>query len=270
MNLTPLKFVAGLFCLVVWGGFAWASSPPLTAEQAYQQALESPENTVEIRKKQREWLTEAIRLNPRFAKAYSLRAYYARFKPGSFTAVNTEQFQSVLADYTQAIALNPTETAFYAERSEWYDWNQHRDLALKDLLKAIALKEAQSPAVAKNDRTLLEDLYEQAALFYEAEQAWKQAIAYRTRFIDHLLATYQDTEGIGAAYQARGSDYERWGRVDEALVDYSMNATYQGWSCERLGHSIRLHWQQGHFGSVIRLSLRYVLLAGWEACIKLI
>jgi tetratricopeptide (TPR) repeat protein len=75
-------------------------------------------------------LSEAIRLNPEYARAHYGRGVAYRMKG---------DLDKAIADYTEAIRLNPRLAAAYNERGLSYGEMQQDDRALADCSEAIRL-----------------------------------------------------------------------------------------------------------------------------------
>ena len=75
-------------------------------------------------------LSEAIRLDPRIARAYTYRGGVYEFK---------DKYDKAIADYSEAIRLDPNDAQAYAGRGEAQGRKSEYDKAIADLCEAIRL-----------------------------------------------------------------------------------------------------------------------------------
>lgn len=74
--------------------------------------------------------TEAIRLNPNYAAAFTNRASVLSF---------TGDWDKAISDYTEAVRLNPTISVAYAQRGVMWQFKKDYDKALADFTEAIRI-----------------------------------------------------------------------------------------------------------------------------------
>jgi tetratricopeptide (TPR) repeat protein len=137
--------------------------------------------------------SEAIRLDPKNAKAYIIRGKYNE-RLGKFDEANR--------DYSEAIRLDPKDVYTYIIRGLTYKKLGKYDEAIRDNSEAIRLD--PKDVLAYNNRGLT---YEKLGKFDEAISDYSEAIRL-------------DPEGAYAYYN-RGNAYKRLGKFDEAISDYS-------------------------------------------------
>jgi tetratricopeptide (TPR) repeat protein/V8-like Glu-specific endopeptidase len=137
--------------------------------------------------------TMAIKINPKYASAYFLRAYVQD---------QLQEFQLALTDYNQAIAIKPQDSLAYNNRGNVK--NKQNDLAgaLADYNQAIILDPQE--AEFHYNRGLLN--YKQNNLL-EAITNYNQAIILNPKYV--------------LAYNNRGNVKEKQNDLDAALVDYN-------------------------------------------------
>ena len=111
------------------------------------------------------------------------------------------QVEEGVADYSQAIALNPNDAIAYKDRGGAYRAKGLYDQAVADYSQAIALTPSDAGAyVGRGD-------------VYKAKGVYDQAIADYT----HAIALYPS---YPMAFGDRGSAYEAKGLRDQAIADY--------------------------------------------------
>ncbi len=165
--------------------------------------------------------TEALRLNPDMASAYELRgralvasvskvfsvgdnfsAILTMVTSDNATAEQGRVLDRAIADFTQAIRLDPQNPMNYRERGRAYSDKGETDKGLADYDEAIRLD--PNDASGYNDRGTV----------YAEKGEYDQAIADYTQAIrldpNHALA-----------YNNRGSAYGSKGNYDEAIADYT-------------------------------------------------
>jgi len=130
---------------------------------------------------------------------------------GEFTAIDynnrgltyaeLQQHDAALADYRQAIQLNPALAQIYYNRGNIYKTLQQYDAALSDYGQAIKL-----------DPTLAQ-AYHNRGTIYENLQRYDEALADYGQAIN-LDSKYPD------AYSNRGNTYKALQQYDAALVDF--------------------------------------------------
>jgi tetratricopeptide (TPR) repeat protein len=170
--------------------------------------------------------SEAIRLDPKFAAAYSLR--------GSIR-MRQRDFDRAIDDYGEAIRIDPKLVSAYVNRGNVFRIKRQSDQALADLNEAIRL--APGNAAAYNSRGLVwmskRDFDRAIADYDEAiKLAPRYAVAHQNRGIawadkgqfDRAIADYDeairlDADFIGA-YTNRGLAFQRKGEPDRARAEF--------------------------------------------------
>jgi tetratricopeptide (TPR) repeat protein len=138
--------------------------------------------------------TEAIRLDPNNANAYSGRGFvYERKK----------QWDEAIKDYTELIRLSPNFSTAYIGRGRVYICKRW-DAAINDFNEAIRL--------APNDA----NAYLSRVLYYEWKEQWDAVIKDYTEAI-------RLNPNISDAYSGRASAYYKTGRSDPGTVDAMIN-----------------------------------------------
>jgi tetratricopeptide (TPR) repeat protein len=136
-------------------------------------------------------LTEAIRLNPKYALAYSSRALVYRKKG---------DYEKAIADLTKAIRLDPKYAKTYYKRADAYYKKGDYDKAIADLTEAIRL----DPKYAK--------------AYYGRALVYRKKGDYDTAILDCTEAL-RFTSDYAEAYCCRGLAYGRKGDFDKAIAD---------------------------------------------------
>jgi len=166
-----------------------------------------------------------------YAEAYSRRgiAYYYK-----------EQYDEAIADYTQAIILNPQDEDTYCNRGTAYNDKKQYDQAIADYTQAIAInpqcddayynrgivysnKEQNDQAIADYTKAITinqqhERAYHNRGIIYNEQGRYDQAIADYTQAIDVDLQ-------FEAAYCNRGISHQNKGHNDQAIADYTQAIT---------------------------------------------
>ena len=111
------------------------------------------------------------------------------------------QFERAIADYSEAIRLNPTYAVAFHERGSAYNAKGDSDKALADLNEAIRLDAKSAAAYTNRGRV------------YERQKKYDEAIA------DHDMAIKLNPK-LAIAYANRGLAYEGKGDLTRALADF--------------------------------------------------
>jgi tetratricopeptide (TPR) repeat protein len=172
--------------------------------------------------------TEAIRLNPQYARAYNSRAYVYLAKRNLVQA---------LADCDSALAIDPQNANIYDSRGDVHAARRHYDAAIADYTQAITLNPQFAIAYVnrgivyyawKNYDRAMDD-YAEALRFNP-----RYARAYNNRAYIHLAKGDFDNalsdcnmaleiEYRNAnIYDSRGDVYFAKGDYDRAIADYEM------------------------------------------------
>ena len=170
--------------------------------------------------------TEAIRLDPKLAKAYGGRG---------FAYCEKGDFDRAIADYTQAIRLEPKFAVAYWGRGLAYrrsaerqgHWRLHgsrptgADVCRRYCDRAVAYQDKGEHDKAIGDYTealrlepKLTDAYYNRGIAYRKKGKHDKAIA---DFTEAIRLRPQDAE----AYRNRGTTYWRKGDYDKAFADYT-------------------------------------------------
>jgi tetratricopeptide (TPR) repeat protein len=136
---------------------------------------------------------EAIRLDPAFAPAYNNRGW---------THILRKEYDQAVADLDQAVRLDPQLVWAYTNRGWAHILRQDYDRALADLTEAIRLDPKQS--MPFNNR----------AMIYLHRREYDRAVA------DCTEALRLDP-GLAMAYNNRGLAYSGKGDDDRAVTDYT-------------------------------------------------
>jgi tetratricopeptide (TPR) repeat protein len=173
-------------------------------------------------------LSEAIRIDPKYATAYFHRARVYTAK---------DDHRRAIADYDQAIKLNPKDAPSYNNRGNAYRSVGAFDRAIADLTAALQID--PKDALYYRNRGLSHwdkgDLDRAIADFSEAIRIdpkysavyFDRAGAHAAKG-DHRLAIADYTEAIrydpkdAASYNNRGNRFRDIGEYDRAIADYTM------------------------------------------------
>lgn len=135
--------------------------------------------------------TAAIRLDPQYAEAYLSRGINYGSKDNADQAIR---------DFTEAITINPQYAYAYYLRGVYYRWKRNYDQAIRDLTEAVRLDPYQAEAhFARGLAYYLNKNYEQAV------KAYTEAIRLQPQF--------------GEAYFERAYAYEKLGDKAQAKAD---------------------------------------------------
>ncbi len=144
-------------------------------------------------------------------------------------------FDTAIADYNQAISLDPNDAIAYNNRGLAYKQKREYDRALTDFDKAISLNSRYANAYINRGSTWHDkgDL-DRAITDYSSGLQYnpKDALAYRNRArayvrkedYDNAIADYSSKiriEPDGDSYRARAELYEKKKDYDNALADYT-------------------------------------------------
>jgi len=135
--------------------------------------------------------TEAIRLNPECAGAYTNRGLAYTY---------SGLLDRAIADLTEAIRLDPTSAIAYSDRGNAYAFKGELDKAIADHNEALRL----SPHLA--------EAYYNRGYTYEQKDELEKAIADYSEAI-------RFNPNLVAAYYNRGAAYGNMGDADKALAD---------------------------------------------------
>ncbi|MDB9318448.1 tetratricopeptide repeat protein, partial [Nodularia spumigena] len=137
-------------------------------------------------------INEAIKLSPRAAFYHNRGILYSEQK----------KWELALADYNQALQINPEAALPYNNRAILYSEQKKWELALADYTKAIQINPEYAQAY-----------YNRAILYYE-QKKWELALA------DYNQAIQINPE-YGDAYNNRGVLYKEQKKWELALADYN-------------------------------------------------
>jgi tetratricopeptide (TPR) repeat protein len=166
--------------------------------------------------------TEALTLNTDLSSAYVLRGRALRASVtkvtgvgDNFSSVTTystggkalssaqrEAFDRAIADYTQALRLDPNNAAAYRERGRTYSDNGEQDKAIADYNQAIKLNPNDASA------------YKDRGIAYTAK-------GINDRAIEDFSAALRIDPNFAAAYNNRGIAYDNKGMPDRAIEDFN-------------------------------------------------
>jgi tetratricopeptide (TPR) repeat protein/TolB-like protein len=139
-------------------------------------------------------LTDAIRIDPNYAEAYSRRGYVYDYE---------EDYDRAIADYTQAIRLHPDDGGNYISRGDAYQYGkQDYNSAIADFTQAIRID-------PDNGHT-----YSLRGNAYKRKGDYDRAIADFTQAIIRKADTVN-------AYFSRGMTYYDKQDYDSAIADFT-------------------------------------------------
>ncbi|MFA5199366.1 MAG: tetratricopeptide repeat protein [Candidatus Omnitrophota bacterium] len=137
--------------------------------------------------------TKAIRLNPKYSKAYGYRGIVYNIKGN---------FDQAISDFTKAIELSPGYVVAYADRGSAHNGKGEFDQAISDSTKAIELYPNHAGA------------YKVRGYAYYAKGNFDQAISDCTKAIEL-------NSNEAESYIYRASAYVSKGDFDQAISDYT-------------------------------------------------
>jgi tetratricopeptide (TPR) repeat protein len=144
--------------------------------------------------------TRLIKRNPKDADAYFKRGMYYAVGGNGDNAGNGHDYDRAIADFDQAIRLDPTKTEYYAARGDAYGNKGDDGRAVADYDQVLKLKPDDAVTYAKRG-----DVYSDRMDYDRALADYDQAIR-----IDPGESYY-----IG-----RGDIYSRKGDLARAIADY--------------------------------------------------
>jgi len=178
------------------------------------------------------WFSEAIRLDPKYARAYSNRGV-AYFNQGDYARA--------IQDYTAAIRLAPHMYIPYSNRGNAYFTIGQHDLAIADCSKAIALKPSAptpyynrgNPWVAKGDlNRAVADYTTAIRLKPDFAMAYSNrgVVYHRAAQYDHairdLSRAIQLNRNVAAMYYNRANAYGKKEWHPQAIQDYTRSLQF--------------------------------------------
>jgi tetratricopeptide (TPR) repeat protein len=225
-------------------------------------------------KKAIQYFTEAIRLDPNYAKAFNLRglAYFELNQHGraisdfdqvirlnkndakiysdrGYVYAHLKQFDRAIADYNQSISLDPDYADTYGHRGSAYGNLKQFERAIADFNHAISL----DPNLEQNNAWL----YRDRGLAYKMLEQFDRAIA---DFDQAILINPKDTE----AYNRRGRTYVELKQFDRAVSDFdqsiklnSNNAIAYNYRGVAYGELKQFSLAMADFDEAIRLDQKY-------------
>jgi tetratricopeptide (TPR) repeat protein len=143
--------------------------------------------------------TEAIRLEPNYASAYSGRGL-AYINAGINCPEAKIDWDKVISDFTEAIRLKPDEISSYRMRALAYFEKNDYDRAIRDFANLIRLKPDDRDTYFNRGST-----YMRMKEYDNAVRDYSEAIRLNPNF--------------ALAYKNRGVAYESQGKLDEAKAD---------------------------------------------------
>lgn len=147
------------------------------------------------------YCSQAIRINPKSADAYVLRAGANAFQ---------QDYQQAIDDYTRAINLHPatlyheTLANQYILRGQTYELMSHSDKAIADFSTAIQL----------GDKAIRSWAYQQRGRAFEKQKKYKESMAD----FDAAIKLYPKQANI---YSNRAGSNLRFQKFNEAVADYT-------------------------------------------------
>jgi len=168
---------------------------------------------------------QAIRLDPKLALAYRCRgeAYYRK-----------EDYDKAIKDYTEAIKLNPKFALAYWSRGYAYKVKEDYDRAIKDFNEAIRLDPSDAAYYGRGKAYGAKGDFDKAIRDYSeaiklnpkfVEAYWDRGVVYGNKG-DHDRARSDFNQVIklapesAAAYHQRGIAYFKKGDYDRAIADF--------------------------------------------------
>ena len=140
-------------------------------------------------------LDKAIKLNPKYAKAYQIR--------GVVYLKGKGQYDKAISDYTRAIEINPKLAIAYNNRGFVYIGTGEYDKAISDYTRAIEIN--PKDAYAYKNRGF----------------AYAEGKGYCDEGISDYTKAIEINPKDAYAYNNRGLAYECTGQYDKAIADYS-------------------------------------------------
>ena len=176
--------------------------------------------------------TKAIELNPDFIDAYYNRGL-AYFKKGSY--YNFEPRRKAICDFTKAIELSPDFIDAYYNRAVIYTEQVHYHHKYITIPPKFPSEDMDNynKALADYNKTLeLDPSYILAYqgrgnLFYRhgdwdlADKEYSKALSQEGEILKRT-----GYEGLGGVYNSRGRNYLAWGKLEEAISDFSRAVGY--------------------------------------------
>ena len=189
-----LKFISIILLIFVCMGCDHKQKIAEFATQA-DRALENDNYELAIKD-----YSEAIRLNPKYAAAYTAR--------GDALMILGEN-DKAMHDFSEAIQLNPNDYLAYELRGTVYYANQQFEKAINDLNFALK-NESSNPKLLKSHG----QAYKIRGLCYYWTYSFTNAIADLTEAAKYLPDDYE-------IYERRGDCYDRRTDADKALNDFN-------------------------------------------------
>jgi tetratricopeptide (TPR) repeat protein len=136
------KIVYAIICLVMFNSVVNCYGAKGKAQEFYE---EGKKYSVENADKAIDNYSKAIKINPKFAKAYNNRGIAYIWK---------KQYDLAIADFNKAIELDPKNGKAYNNRAIVYSYQGETDKARQDLHKAQSLGIAVNPDFLKQIEAL--------------------------------------------------------------------------------------------------------------------
>ena len=149
---------------------------------------------------------KAIKAGGASARTFLQRAKYRRVN--ALHTNDQEQWKNVVSDLTEAMRLDPNIDVS-KERGDAWNLAGNMDNALRDYTAAIELD-------PKNYF-----LYLQRIDIYEKRQQWDEVIEDYNEILRYGKEVESSDSWLGRVFLARGGAWQKKGRVDEALRDFS-------------------------------------------------
>ena len=140
--------------------------------------------------------SEAIRLDPRFARGYACRGSVLN---------NKDEYSKALKDFDYALSLEPNNGDFYYSRASIHGHLANTDQELSDLAKAIQLISSEVGRSFAFSRRA--EIYQKQEKFAEAIADYSEAIRLNPDFAYH--------------HDNRGDVYLQMKDYEKAIADYS-------------------------------------------------